>query len=257
MTDSKITDSWVDQRQFGERFQWEIAWSQFSWFKPLPPLLNHFQYSCHLKMVMNHGIFPQIPLRQAKKWNGRLRSILLKMDKSSRQLNQSFVKITIRSRPLRQPKALEHLMGFEIEPLVETFDITQITGIYRSSSESLDQLFDPITFWWHIYQVRRGSRLTCRRGRDHAARSWAKSPRDTQFHRKRDACRYAEKFCCIQQKKSKVSVNVSIANHFIPVKVICRWPIRLNPLEWSLEIVPCLWYSPGKQKAWGLSALSR
>lgn len=114
------------RKQFGsrepsQRIPIALAVSQ----SPQPQIDQSLDFT-ESKTFVTLGILTQIRSRQTKQRAGRTQSIFLKVHKSPRQLDQSFVEMIILTLPTRQPKLFQNIVGLVVEPLIEAIKETQI-----------------------------------------------------------------------------------------------------------------------------------
>ena len=95
--------------------------------------------------------FRQIVARQYQESSGRSKSILLKVNKSTGQLDQAFVEQIIGALPTWKPKFLQHVVGLVIEPLIKTLKKAQVMSIPSLSSLIFDQNSDFCTLVAHEF----------------------------------------------------------------------------------------------------------
>jgi len=73
----------------------------------------------------------------------------LEVHEGSGELNQPLVKRVIRTFALREPEFFQHVVGFEVEPAIEAFEIAQVVGVDIASLKLLDYFRDGAAFFAH------------------------------------------------------------------------------------------------------------
>ena len=80
-------------------------------------------------------VFAQVGLCQFEEGGRRARAVFLQVNKRAGQLDQAFVKQTIRTLSLGQPKLLENFVGFKKKLPVETVEIAEVMSIEVLAAE--------------------------------------------------------------------------------------------------------------------------
>lgn len=88
--------------------------------------------------MMTVGILSKIGLRQLEQSLRRPLTILLHMHESAGKLNQSLVKIPIRSLTIRQPQFLQNIMRLIEQLTIKAVEITQIMCIQFLAAKLFD-----------------------------------------------------------------------------------------------------------------------
>src|SRR5450759_867195 len=104
---------------------------------------------------MLRRILPQIRLGESEQGRRRFKPVLLQMDKSAGQLNQSLVKIAVKPRPVRQPQFFQNIMRLVKKLPVETLEITEIMSIQFLPAKLLNQLCNLPALFAHTNKVSR------------------------------------------------------------------------------------------------------
>jgi hypothetical protein len=84
-------------------------------------------------------VFREVVFSKGKEAVRGFEPVLLEMDERAGELNQAFVKVTMRPFAIRKPEFFEDIVGFVIELLIEEHEIAEIMGIEFVSSAAFDQ----------------------------------------------------------------------------------------------------------------------
>src|SRR6266567_2196122 len=74
-------------------------------------------------------VFAQVGLRQFEQSNRGTGAVFLQVNKRPGQLDQAFVKQTVRTLSLGQPKLFENFVGFEKKLAVKTLEIAKVMSV--------------------------------------------------------------------------------------------------------------------------------
>lgn len=99
---------------------------------PVPPLLKH---RAHIQALPPRRVRLQILCGEAEQGRRGRQPVLLKMNKRAGELDQPFVEAVVRPAASLQPKILQHVMRLVEKPLVETFEVSQVSGVQVLSLE--------------------------------------------------------------------------------------------------------------------------
>ncbi len=90
-------------------------------------------------MFVSGRIFSQVRLSEFENGSRGPQPILLQMYEGAGQLNQTFVKISVRTEALPKPKLFQNVVRFVKAPLIETLEIAEVMGIQVFSPAAFDQ----------------------------------------------------------------------------------------------------------------------
>src|SRR5580765_7467501 len=115
----------------------------------VPPVGYYFADVRDIESVGKAAIPLKICARQLEHRIGRPEAYFLQVDERAGQLNQPFVKEPIRLISLRQPKLFEHVVRFEVQPLVETFKKGEILRLELATAKLVDYRRDRRVIFAH------------------------------------------------------------------------------------------------------------
>jgi hypothetical protein len=98
-------------------------------FQALDPPFGLGQHIPHIEPKMDRQILPQLTLGQPEKRYRWAEPVLLQMDESSRELNESLVKQPVWKRAVSQPKFLQYVVCFVEKLAIEAIEIPKVMGI--------------------------------------------------------------------------------------------------------------------------------
>ena len=87
---------------------------------------------------MQLGIFFKVRLRELEQGGGWTQPIFLQVDKGPGELDEAFVKVSIRPVAVRQPQILEHVVRLVKKLAVEAIEIAEVMRIQFLSLEGFD-----------------------------------------------------------------------------------------------------------------------
>lgn len=88
---------------------------------------------------MRGRIFSEVRFGESEKCVSRFQAVLLEMNEGAGELNQAFVKITVRTFAIGKPEFLEDVVGVVIELLVEEQEVAEIVRVEFFPAAALDQ----------------------------------------------------------------------------------------------------------------------
>jgi hypothetical protein len=139
----------LQQPQHRRRLHTEWIVIESTSFEPCKPCLDQLQHAREIQMFVDGRIFGEIGVREFEQRGGRTQSLLLKMHESARQLDESFVEITIRPAPVREPEFFEDIVRFVKFLPVETIEVAEIVRAQRATLKGCDSLGDLSALFTH------------------------------------------------------------------------------------------------------------
>jgi len=109
-------------------------------------------------MLMRRRIFFEIRLRQLEQRGGRAQPVFLQMHEGACELDESFVKISVRAVLVRQPQIFEHVVRFVKKLAIEAIKITKIMRVESPTLKGFDHDGDARAFVAHGLSLKRKSR---------------------------------------------------------------------------------------------------
>ena len=96
----------------------------------------------------------QIGLGEFEQRGGGAQPVLLQMHERARELDEAFVKISIRAVPVGQPQIFEHVMCLVKKLAVEAIEIAKIMGVEFLSPEGFDHRGDADALVTHGFRLK-------------------------------------------------------------------------------------------------------
>ena len=106
--------------------------------------------------MVDIGIGFEIGAGQTKQGYCRTRPALLHVNERARELNEAFVKVSVRAMTVRQPQILQYVVRFVELLAIEAIEVTQVVCSQRSTPELLDAPGDVLTLLAHKFIVMTG-----------------------------------------------------------------------------------------------------
>src|ERR1019366_6063177 len=106
--------------------------------QPLQPVRDQSQHRRQIKPLVTARIFFQVRLRQFEQRGGRTQAAFLQMHKRAGQLDETFVKISIRALTVGQPQIFQHVVRLIKKAAVEAVEIAEIMRVQFLSPKGFD-----------------------------------------------------------------------------------------------------------------------
>jgi len=120
--------SWLQPQHWGH-FGTERVGLKIVSFQQREPMFNQRQDSRHGQTLVRASVSAKIRAGQFEEGRRRSKPVLLQVNESARQLDQSFVKSAVGPAPVFEPKLFQHIVRLIKLPAIEAVKISLIKWI--------------------------------------------------------------------------------------------------------------------------------